>query len=158
MATPFPMFSRGELVVSRQEALTAQFIETEVAAGTPYSDPVTDDAPVIYQLDYILPAGEARAFEQWYRNPKRQINRGAEFTITIGDAFGEAVQTARLTSSGLPTKQQIGANLWLFKFGIIIRDYQNPDDEFSDFIIDNPDFLPAFDYLERLVNVAWPEV
>lgn len=131
----FPSFISGPVRASKSRENQVAFRENNAFSGPPFIESLTDDTPSIYNIEFRLARGYKRAFIQWFESDQF-CNKGREFfNINLLIESGIQTQEARFLSDGVPQLQGEEGGVFSYTARIIIRDLNEPDDEYPNEIL-----------------------
>lgn len=138
------------------------FITSEVQAGPAFTELVTDDTPVIYDLKFSFNRDNARAFRAW--QVENDFNTyGGWFTIPIQIEEGVTTQTVMLLPPGFQMDGQAN-NVFSYSASVLVREEVSQDDLYPGGIIWAGSMNGCYtiqqagEFLDRAMNQYWPEV
>ena len=122
--------------------------------GAPIFQRFTDDLKTTWSLNWIFTLPEDRAFEQWYRSP-RYLDNGNQWFTMLCNLGGSGLQLQELHFVAPPVQTSINGNTTTWTGSVITRKVYNPDDEFSDVIVELPP--NQWGIIDEVVNRDLPE-
>lgn len=162
MAIPsWPKGLRSCLTSSKQRKKVQGFVTSDVQAGPPFTQLLTEDAPTIYDLSFSFNRSEARAFRAW-QTINNFANVGGWFYLPIQIEEGLTTQEVMLLPDGFQCTGQ-NNNVFNYSASVIVRKEASEDDKFPESIIamfeNNPcsDIDTAGNLFDIAINISLPE-
>ena len=159
----FPDFLRGPIKASKSRNVQESYRQNPTFSGPAYTESLSDDSPVVYNIQFAFESGYKRAFVQWL-NDVNYCNKGrAEFNIDLEIESGISTQEARFTQGGFPQLTSEQGGVYYYSAQIIIRKLNDPDEGYADelllFAQDNPCGVIEYgaELLDYVINEDWPE-
>lgn len=162
MAYPsWPSGLKSCLTGSKRRQKTPGFITSEVQSGPPFTQLITEDAPVVYDLSFQFNRSEARAFRAW-QTINNFANAGGWFYIPIQIEEGLTTQEVMLLPPGFQMTGQ-NNNTFSYSVSVVAREEASEDDKFPDSILamfeNNPcsSIEDAGSLFDIAINLSLPE-
>ena len=157
----WPKNLRSCVTSSKRRNKTPGFITSDVQAGPPFTQLVTEDTPTIYDVSFTFNRSEARAFKAW-QAINNFANAGGWFYLPIQIEEGLTTQEVMLLPPGFQfTGQQ--NNIFKYTANVMCREEKADDNEFPESILaifeNNPcaDMDDAANLLDIAINISLPE-
>ncbi|CAI0728834.1 Uncharacterised protein [Serratia proteamaculans] len=155
MAIPYPDWLPLAQKPNKARSIDSAFRTDQPAVGAPIFQRLTDDLKTTWSLTWIFTLAQDRAFEQWYRSP-RYLDNGNQWFTMLCNLGGAGLQLQDLHFVAPPVQTSINGNTTTWTGNVITRKVYNPDDEFSDVIVDlDPRWAG---WLDEVVTVILPGV
>jgi len=157
----WPIGLKGCITSSKQRQRVQGFITSDVQAGPPFTQLITEDTPTIYDLSFTFNRSEARAFRVW-QYKYNFANAGGWFTMPLQIEEGLTTQEVMLLPPGFQMTGQSN-NTFSYSCTVLIREEVSSDEEFPDAILamfeNNPctSIENAGNLLDIAINLSWPE-
>jgi hypothetical protein len=156
----FPLQLRGELRASKRVSQVPSFRASDPSAGPFYVEPLTDDTPVTYDVEFKYTAGEAISFEAWVNSPMYCDKGRNPFNMPIELPGGVFVQEAQFLPDGVPSRpvSQQG-RIFTYRATMIVRKLNNPwEDELAEWAVELIPFGDWINATNQVINATWPSV
>lgn len=154
MAIPYPDWLSLPQKANKSRTIDAGFRTDQPAVGAPIFQRLTDNLKTTWSLTWIFTLQEDRAFEQWYRSP-RYLDNGNQWFTMLCNLGGSGLQLQELHFVAPPVQTSINGNTTTWTASVITRKVYNPDDEFSDVIVELPPY--QWGIIDEVVNRDMPE-
>ena len=130
----WPEGLRGPLVSTFSQSEMPGFIESPLATGPAFVEPISEDVPTIMNLTYQFKTGDARRFGIWLRdNAIRFKSPWFKGPIVHPDFDARKEQLCRYTVSGYPQLSGVTAGgIYTYSAQVIIRQVETQDIEYSE--------------------------
>lgn len=146
---------------SKQRSRTQGYIVSDVQAGPPFTQLVTEDTPTIYDVKFTFNRGEARAFRAW-QTINNFANVGGWFYLPVQIEEGLTTQEVMILPPGFQCTGQSN-NVFNYSVSVIARQEVATDDEFPESILalfeNNPcnNLEQAGNLFDIAINLSLPE-
>ena len=161
MTSPsWPKHLRSCITSSKQRNRIKGFETSDVQAGPPFTQLITEDTPTIYDVSFQFNRDEARAFRSW-QVINNFANAGGWFYLPIQIEEGLTNQHVMLIGSGFQCTGQDN-NVFSYSATVIVRQEESEDDKFPDAILamfeNNPcsDIETAGNLFDIAINLSLP--
>ena len=157
----WPKNLRSCITSSKQRRRTPGFETSDVQAGPPFTQLITEDTPTIYDVSFTFNRSEARAFRTW-QTINNFINVGGWFYLPIQIEEGLTTQEAMLLPPGFQCTGQ-NNNVFSYSASVIVRQEVAEDDKFPESILamfeNNPcsSIEDAGNLFDIAINISLPE-
>jgi hypothetical protein len=108
------------------------FIESNLASGPSFIQPVSEDTPSFHSVTYKFKNGDARRFQLWLRTNKIKTYSPFFDGPLITEDGSIETQECRFTADGYPQLQsKTNGGIWTYSARLLTREIVNGDDEFA---------------------------
>jgi hypothetical protein len=100
----------------------SRFITSQPAAGSYYSQIVSDDVPVFIEFEIVAQSQpEALAFRSWLISDNFAVLSGAPFNMPIWTEYGLNMEVVSFTPDGLPRLSQAIRGVYIYSARVLLN-------------------------------------